>query len=104
MPEDALPDPGAKGGSGWRQEAVPRAPGALLLEGQQQHNRKSRCLGTAAGPECCAVLCCPRGVPSPQSSIPARRLAGGARTTAALHGRGTGAGEQPLAPGQRMQG
>lgn len=105
-PRDALPVPRAKGGSGRRQEAFPRARGpccdfAGRSAATQQEIVLPRLGGQAGGAE-------PRRAvpgPLPASGSPSR-LGGsrGTRATAALHGRATGAREQPPAPGWKMQG
>lgn len=105
-PGDALPVPRAKGGSGRRQEAFPRARApccdfAGRSAATQQEIVLPRLGGQAGGAE-------PRrAVPGllPASGPPSW-LGGsrGTRANTALHGRGTGDREQPLAPGWKMRG
>lgn len=98
------PEPREEAAGGRKPFPRARGPAVILLEGQQRHNRKSRCLGWAAGREPESRTVPSRGCSWPPSPLFRLGSSRGARATAALHGRGTGAGEQPVAPGWKMQG
>lgn len=105
-PRDAFPVPRAKGGSGRRQETFPRARGPCCdFAGRSAATQQEIVLPRLGGRAGAAEP--RRAVPGPLPAAgPPSRLGGsrGTRATTALHGRGTGAREQPRAPGWKMQG